>query len=137
MGGEVELKNQIHKDLAAMGEEPYHCAPPTGYRDTAETWVNPGAMVSRLNFSLKLASNRIDGVFAQLPHLNKSELEPLAFIHQVEKEILPAGLSQNSQTVVLNELEQEGRTMADGEVRPLSLAKVTALILGSPEFQRR
>ena len=32
----------------------YMCQPPTGYTDTADAWVNTGALVSRMNFALQL-----------------------------------------------------------------------------------
>jgi uncharacterized protein (DUF1800 family) len=38
----------------------YMCQPPTGYKDTADAWVNTGALVSRMNYALKLARNDKD-----------------------------------------------------------------------------
>jgi hypothetical protein len=35
------------------------CQPPTGYKDTADAWVNTGALVSRMNHAL-LAGNDKD-----------------------------------------------------------------------------
>ena len=32
----------------------YGCQPPTGYKDTADAWVNTGALVNRMNFALPL-----------------------------------------------------------------------------------
>ena len=40
----------------------YQCQPPTGYKDTADAWVNTGALVSRMNHALALASGTIPGV---------------------------------------------------------------------------
>ena len=34
----------------------YQCQPPTGYKDTADAWVNTGALVARMNFAQTLAS---------------------------------------------------------------------------------
>ena len=39
----------------------YQCQPPTGYKDTADAWVNTGALVSRMNFALQLASGQAAG----------------------------------------------------------------------------
>jgi hypothetical protein len=36
------------------------CQPPTGYKDTADAWVNTGALVGRLNYALKLAGHDKD-----------------------------------------------------------------------------
>jgi len=38
-----------------MGMPLYQCQPPTGYGDTAEAWMNSGALVNRINFALELA----------------------------------------------------------------------------------
>ena len=38
-----------------MGMPLYQCQPPTGYGDTAEAWMNGGALVNRINFALELA----------------------------------------------------------------------------------
>ena len=39
------------------------CQPPTGYKDTADAWVNTGALVNRINFALQLS--RGDQTLAQ------------------------------------------------------------------------
>lgn len=48
--------------MTRMGMPIYGCQPPTGYNDTAETWVNTGALLNRLNFGLALAGNKLPGV---------------------------------------------------------------------------
>ena len=40
----------------------YEAQPPTGYPDRAEAWVNPGALLARMNFALALAQGRLPGV---------------------------------------------------------------------------
>jgi uncharacterized protein (DUF1800 family) len=141
LGGELEVKNQLPQLLNQMGEPLYRCQPPTGYKNDAASWVNPGALVERLNFGLQLAANRINGVYTQLPVLKISpkiaEKHPEVLVKEIELKLLHAPLSPASRKVVLSEFERDGRIMADGEVRPLSVAKAAGLVLGSPEFQRR
>src|SRR5262249_59060967 len=43
------------RDLQQMGMPLYTCQPPTGYKDTADTWMNTGALVNRINVALRLA----------------------------------------------------------------------------------
>jgi uncharacterized protein (DUF1800 family) len=57
---------QIQAMLAKMGEPLYGYQAPTGYPDTAEDWVNTGALLERLNFGLALAANRIPGTRVDL-----------------------------------------------------------------------
>jgi uncharacterized protein (DUF1800 family) len=48
--------------LQQLGMPLYQCQPPTGYKDTADAWVNTGALVDRMNFAVRLAANRVNGV---------------------------------------------------------------------------
>ena len=48
------------RTLQELGMPPYMCQPPTGYKDTADAWVNTGALVGRMNFALRLAQNDQD-----------------------------------------------------------------------------
>jgi uncharacterized protein (DUF1800 family) len=50
------------RQIAELGMPLYQCQPPTGYKDTADAWVNTGALVGRMNFGLALADNKIRGV---------------------------------------------------------------------------
>jgi uncharacterized protein (DUF1800 family) len=59
---EVQDARSLVRQVAELGEPLYQCQPPTGYKDTAEAWVNTGALVGRMNFGLALAGNRLRGV---------------------------------------------------------------------------
>jgi uncharacterized protein (DUF1800 family) len=48
--------------LAELGMPLYLCQPPTGYDETAETWVSSGGLVNRLNFALAIANGEMQGV---------------------------------------------------------------------------
>jgi uncharacterized protein (DUF1800 family) len=48
--------------LRDMGMPLYGAVPPTGYKWTAATWISTGALVSRMNFALTLAANKLPGV---------------------------------------------------------------------------
>ena len=54
-GTEVGDARPIVRELRELGMPLYMCQPPTGYADTADAWVNTGALVTRLNYALKLA----------------------------------------------------------------------------------
>ena len=61
LGAETTGGPQLHQWIARMGEPLYGFQTPNGYSDTAESWVNTGGLLERLNFGLALASNRIPG----------------------------------------------------------------------------
>jgi uncharacterized protein (DUF1800 family) len=66
LGGETNGGPQIHQWIARMGEPLYGYQTPNGYSDMAETWVNTGGLLERMNFGLALASNRIPGTRVDL-----------------------------------------------------------------------
>jgi len=57
---EVEDATIYVRSLQQLGMPLYMCQPPTGYADTADAWVNTGALVNRMNFALRLARNDKD-----------------------------------------------------------------------------
>ena len=59
---DVRDARPLVQQLAQMGMPLYQCQPPTGYKDTADAWVNTGALVARMNFGLALTANKIRGV---------------------------------------------------------------------------
>jgi uncharacterized protein (DUF1800 family) len=61
-GADVRVAMPLARSLKDMGMQPYFCQPPTGYDDTAASWVNAGALVSRMNFAVDLSKNAIRGV---------------------------------------------------------------------------
>ena len=61
-GAEVRSALPLARELREMGMPLYFCQPPTGYDDTAATWVSAGALVSRMNFAVALGKNEIRGI---------------------------------------------------------------------------
>jgi uncharacterized protein (DUF1800 family) len=57
-GREVRETRQMLNALQQLGMAPYMCQPPTGYDDTAETWVSAGALVTRMNIAQQLTPQR-------------------------------------------------------------------------------
>jgi uncharacterized protein (DUF1800 family) len=43
--------------LRQLGMPLYMCQPPTGYDDTAESWISPGALVTRINVAQQIAGD--------------------------------------------------------------------------------
>jgi len=61
-GAEVRNAGPLARTLRDMGMPLYFCQPPTGYDETATTWVSAGALVSRMNFAVELSKNQVRGV---------------------------------------------------------------------------
>ena len=54
-GRQVNDARQIVNALQQLGMMPYMCQPPTGYDDEPETWINAGALVTRVNIAQQVA----------------------------------------------------------------------------------
>ena len=61
LGTDADTAMPLVQWVGRIGEPLYQCQPPTGYADNAEAWVNTGALLNRLNFSLTFAGNKIRG----------------------------------------------------------------------------
>jgi len=158
---------QIQAMLAKMGEQLYGYQAPTGYPDTAEDWVNTGALLERMNFAVALAANQIPGTRVDLKKFeakDKSQILEKSIAVVLEDEINP-----NTKTTLLKQIEQPlpetkldadddeemsenpqmmnaqggGRNRMNRQNRLLppsgnaEVFKVVGLILGSPDFQRQ
>ena len=102
-GAETNGK-QVQAMLAKMGEPLYGYITPNGYPDTAEDWVNTGALLERMNFSVALASNRIPGTRVNLsPFAGGSQQEILdkAVAGVLDGEIAPA-----TKSMLLKQIQQ-------------------------------
>jgi len=77
LGAETNGGPQLHNWIARMGQPLYGFQTPNGYSDVAENWVNTGALLERMNFSLALVSNRIPGTRVDLSSfVNTTDSKP-------------------------------------------------------------
>ena len=71
-GADVRDARSLVRAVQQLGMPLYQCQPPTGYKDTADAWINTGALVGRMNFAVDLAGNKLPGVFVS----TVAKLEP-------------------------------------------------------------
>jgi len=127
---------------AEIGEPLYQAQPPTGYPDRAEAWVNSGALLARMNFALALASDRYPRVVVDPGALvaGADARSPDAVLDRLLAALVAGQASAETRAVLaaqltspqITRLSPDDRGPADTDV-----AKLVALVLGSPEFQRR
>ncbi|MGH9907484.1 MAG: DUF1800 domain-containing protein, partial [Pyrinomonadaceae bacterium] len=112
LGADTNGGPGIHQWIARMGEPLYGYQTPNGYSDTAESWVNTGGLLERLNFGLTLANNRILGTrvdlqrFAGEPSDGKIVDKSLV-MDRFLKMIVAGEVSPNTKQTLLNQLESE------------------------------
>jgi hypothetical protein len=148
--------------LNKLGEVPFGYQAPTGYPDTADDWVNTGALLERLNYCVALSSNRIPGTRTDLRTFTGSDGS--AVLDKTIATVLGGDISANTRTLLEKQLQQplptvEAPIIADdeeitdemqsgkrrqnrrAELLPPSgdpeIFKVVSLVLGTPEFQRQ
>ncbi len=121
--------------LVEMGQPLYAWGPPTGFPEDSSTWVSAGALVSRLNFALALTAGQVaDARLDVRPLLGAANPDKAdAVVNAIADSLLGAPPSANTRRVLL---AQAAPSVA-GETPVPDVGKVLALLLGSPEFQRR
>src|SRR6185369_2602205 len=100
-----------HQWIARMGEPLYGYQTPNGYSDAAESWVNAGGLLERMNFALALASNRIPGTRVNLAKLSgntaaTSEADTTKLMDQFLNTILGGDISKSTRETLLKQLDQ-------------------------------
>lgn len=165
LDGETDGGPAIHQWVAKMGEPLYQFAPPTGYPDVASAWVNTGSLIERLNFSLALVRNRIPGTQLDLTRFNTGDgasggvTDDRQIIDVFIDFILHGDVSPQTKAILMSHLSASAEGIddakADVATREVNrraarreaeatgttvgnprVAKIAALVLGSPEFQR-
>ena len=106
--------------IADMGQPLYGKAEPTGYSTTSDAWANSAGFLARINFAGALAAGQIDGVKVDLTRL-PSDADDAA------RRLL--GVAASGETLSRLENGDAGKS--------LSPASMAAVVLASPDFQRR
>jgi uncharacterized protein (DUF1800 family) len=132
----------LARAAAEIGEGFYEASPPTGYPDRAEPWVNPGALLARMNFALALADGRVPGVRADLAALvsDADRRRPEIVLERLLTGLLHGRAGHETRAVLTEQLGLPEITRLSADDRgpaDTDVGKLAALVLGSPEFQRR
>jgi uncharacterized protein (DUF1800 family) len=113
---EIVDARMLVQAMRTLGMPLYGCQPPTGYEDRAAAWVNTGALLNRMNFAVSLTGGRMRGV--RTPPAGDLDSARDAFVDRV----FAGDLSEATRSTV-------GKTT--------QTSQAIALLVGSPEFQRR
>ena len=126
LGADTNGGPGTHQWIARMGEPLYGFQTPNGYSDAAESWVNTGGLLERMNFGLALAANRVQGTKVDLTKVAGSNTDKSKMIDESVKTILAGELSAATRETLMKQLDQTD-----------PVTKLVGLILGTPEFQRQ
>jgi uncharacterized protein (DUF1800 family) len=141
--------------LNKMGMPLYQMVPPTGYSMTASTWMNSDALVDRMNYALALSNGQVGGTNFDagrllalgtltsrgFPRPNATDSDAghgqETALLLLENALLNGEVSASTQKAIRRQLDdpQVAAHALDDPKRTLST--MTALVIGSPEFQHR
>jgi uncharacterized protein (DUF1800 family) len=140
LGTDVDTPMPLVQWTGRIGQPLYQCQAPTGYPDRAEGWVNTGALLNRLNYSLALAGNKVRGSRTDTPSLlgMDSSADAKAALDRAVQ-IFLGGHAPTTVETLQKQLDSPQIVQAklDDPVKSVDLGVVAGLVLGAPEFQRR
>jgi len=117
-----------------LGQPLFAYTAPSGYSENSAKWVSPGALIDRLNFAMALAEQNVTDIRMDPAHLasgvDADQGEDV--LNQLSLSLLGEKLSDATRATLLKRALPE-----PGSGKTVDVTKLTALILGSPDFQRR
>jgi len=141
LGTDVDTTMPLVQWVGRIGEPLYQCQPPTGYSDKAEAWVNAGALLNRLNFSLALAGNKVRGSRTDAAALlgPSSSADSKEILDRAVQLFLGGRAGPATIETLQKQLDdpQVMQARLDDPAKPADFGVITGLVLGAPEFQRR
>jgi uncharacterized protein (DUF1800 family) len=120
-GADVRDTFALTQQVADMGEPLYEKQEPTGYKDTAETWLSTAGVMARISLGTALATGRVAGVTLDASRF--AGKDPAAIAH----DLLHRDPSPETMGAIAKGLEGK-------QPKPET---VVGLVISSPEFQRR
>ncbi len=141
LGTDVDMPQPLVGWVGRIGEPLYQCQPPTGYSDKADAWVNTGALLNRMNYSLALAGNKMRGSRTDVAALLGADTsnDAKAALERAVKLFLGGQAAPTTVETLEKQLDspQVVQAKLDDPVKLVDLGVVAGLVLGAPEFQRR
>jgi uncharacterized protein (DUF1800 family) len=141
LGTDVDTPMPLVQWVGRIGEPLYQCQPPTGYSDKADAWVNTGALLNRLNYSLALAGNKMRGARTDVASLLgvDSSADPKTALDRAVQVFLGGQAGATTVETLEKQLDnpQVLQAKLDDTRKQVDLGVVAGLVLGAPEFQRR
>ena len=110
--------------VGTLGEPLYHKLEPTGYSNMNAEWVNSASLLGRMNFALDLTRNHIESVKVDVARFGEDP-------NEVAKALLFHAMSPQTRDAVDKALQAN---QGDQKQNP---ALIAALVVGSPDFQKR
>ncbi len=117
-----------------MGQPLFAYQAPTGYTEDSRKWVNAGALIARINFALALSEHKVVNVSAPPADLIRGvdSDKPDLVLDQLNRVLLHGEMASATRVT----LEKQISGKPGDNASTVNVPELTALVLGSPEFQR-
>ena len=140
LDAQTDAGAQLLGMIGRMGEPMFQYQAPAGYPDRASTWISSSALLGRLNFATAVAENRIPGTKINLEsEIAQGAGSPESIVDRLSG-LLGTTLSGGSRRAILGSVGSKTDSR-DPEAKFsegfATLPAMAALVIGSPEFQRR
>jgi Uncharacterized protein conserved in bacteria len=155
---ETDANSPVLGWISRMGEPVYGHVTPDGYPDTNSGWLSNNDLLARFNFAVALMGNNIKGTKVDVNKLlpvsgNDSDLagqvthaflivrpsaETQAALEKLVADMRkPAATTSAPTALPASATQWTAKTVSADDSRQKLVAQLTALALGSPEFQRK
>jgi hypothetical protein len=113
---------ELAREVGRLGQPLYEAQPPTGYPDRAESWVNTGALLGRMNFALSLAHNRFRAASVDLDAVlgSADRSQPAHVLDRLLTGVLHGAATPQTRAVLTAQLESPEITRTTGDDRVAS-----------------
>ena len=127
--------------VAQMGEPLYLAFSPNGYPDVAGRWLSSAALLNRMNFLFSLMANQLPGARVDLRPLleGANRRDAAQVLDHLSIGLLHNQLAPEHREILLQQLSKPGtiQVSLDGRLSNPDIEKIAALVLASPDFERR
>jgi uncharacterized protein (DUF1800 family) len=141
VNADVQVPFLLVQWTSRIGGPLYQCQPPTGYSDKADAWVNTGALLNRLNYSLALANGRLAGVRVNIATVlgTDDSAKPDETLDRAIAVLLSGEASSQTRETLAKQMHdpQVVQASLDDPITRVNDGVIAGLVLGAPEFQRR
>ena len=154
-GSDLTNAGPLLGTLNRMGMPLYQMVPPTGYSMLESTWMSSEALLDRVNYALALSNGQIGGTTFDagrllalgtlssrgFPHASsfrsESDQGQETALLLLENALLNGEVSPATQKVIRQQLDVPQVAVHALDDPKRTLGTMTALLIGSPEFQHR
>ncbi len=135
-GAGANATRTLTGQVSTMGQPLFQYQAPTGYPEDSRKWVSSGALISRLNFALALTGGKLNDVTLPASAIpTDMGVAPEKVVNAFADRFLYGDIAPSTRATLLKQARAIPED-ADARATP-SAARLAALVLGSPEFQRR